>query len=215
MFSKGAKMRRKKSGMKSGFLILVMSVCSSCITVSNGYFAKEADFFLMPGDKILFLAQTGDLQKDALLESALCSFFSEKGFSSVNSLKQIDPMGRLNDAVDLSQYLNKQKTDYVVAVAFVNSETEYGYIPPNTHTYVYNYGGYITANSYTTGGYLVSSTIKTFSVTVSDSRENRYALFEMKADYTWNLFEGDRELFTKMAQNIFENLTVPAVEEQK
>lgn len=183
--------------MKSGFLILVMSVCSSCVTtfnVSNGYFAKESDFFLMPGDKILFQAQTGDLQKDVLLESALCSFFSEKGFSSVNSLKQIDPMGRLNDADDLSRYLNEQKIDRVVAVALANSETEYGYI---------------------TGGFLIPFTNTIFSVTVSDSRKNRYALFEMKINCEWNRLEGDDELFTKMAQNIFENLTVPAVEEQK
>ena len=73
-------MRRKKSGMKSGFLILVMSVCSSCITVSNGYFAKEADFFLMPGDKILFLAQRGICKKTLCWKVLFARSFRKKDF---------------------------------------------------------------------------------------------------------------------------------------
>lgn len=187
-------------------LFLFLPLFSSCISVSNGYFAKEPDFFIYPTQSILFFVQTGDLQKDAQCEKILSDFFIDKGFSKSFSLKEIDPLYQLSDFNKLSQYLKKHEILYVISVSLTNSETNYDYVPQTIYTNTYNYGSYSSSNSYSTGGYYTSSTIKTFSVIVSDSDENRYALFEIKSDDSLNLFDGDDELFEKLAQNIYENL---------
>ena len=187
------------------FLYLILLLFSSC--VSTGYFAKEPDFFLYPEQAILFTANIGDLQQNAQFEEILSTFFINNRYDKPYSLIKIDPLGEISDLPTLLDYLKKYDIQYIISVTLTNSETDYDYVPQTVHTDVYNYGGYVSANSYSTGGYYTSSTVKTFAVTVSDTNGNRYALFEVKSDDSLNLFDGDKELFEKIAQNIFENLT--------
>ncbi|MBU3849757.1 MAG: hypothetical protein IAA16_04250 [Candidatus Treponema excrementipullorum] len=189
------------------FLYLILLLFSSCMSVSTGYFAKEPDFFLYPEQAILFTANIGDLQQNAQFEEILSTFFINNRYDKPYSLIKIDPLGEISDLPTLLDYLKKYDIQYIISVTLTNSETDYDYVPQAVHTDVYNYGGYVSANSYSTGGYYTSSTVKTFAVTVSDTNGNRYALFEVKSDDSLNLFDGDKELFEKIAQNIFENLT--------
>lgn len=189
------------------FLYLILLLFSSCMSVSTGYFAKEPDFFLYPEQAILFTANIGDLQQNAQFEEILSTFFIDNRYDKSYSLIKIDPLGEISDLPTLLDYLKKYDIQYIISVTLTNSETDYDYVPQTVHTDVYNYGGYVSANSYSTGGYYTSSTVKTFAVTVSDTNGNRYALFEVKSDDSLNLFDGDKELFEKIAQNIFENLT--------
>lgn len=189
------------------FLYLILLLFSSCMSVSTGYFAKEPDFFLYPEQAILFTANIGDLQQNAQFEEILSTFFINNRYDKPYSLIKIDPLGEISDLPTLLDYLKKYDIQYIISVTLTNSETDYDYVPQTVHTDVYNYGGYVSANSYSTGGYYTSSTVKTFAVTVSDTNGNRYALFEVKSDDSLNLFDGDKELFEKIAQNIFENLT--------
>lgn len=189
------------------FLYLILLLFSSCMSVSTGYFAKEPDFFLYPEQAILFTANIGDLQQNAQFEEILSTFFINNRYDKSYSLIKIDPLGVISDLPTLLDYLKKYDIQYIISVTLTNSETDYDYVPQTVHTDVYNYGGYVSANSYSTGGYYTSSTVKTFAVTVSDTNGNRYALFEVKSDDSLNLFDGDKELFEKIAQNIFENLT--------
>lgn len=189
------------------FLYLILLLFSSCMSVSTGYFAKEPDFFLYPEQAILFTANIGDLQQNAQFEEILSTFFINNRYDKPYSLIKIDPLGVISDLPTLLDYLKKYDIQYIISVTLTNSETDYDYVPQTVHTDVYNYGGYVSANSYSTGGYYTSSTVKTFAVTVSDTNGNRYALFEVKSDDSLNLFDGDKELFEKIAQNIFENLT--------
>ena len=189
------------------FLYLILLLFSSCMSVSTGYFAKEPDFFLYPEQAILFTANIGDLQQNAQFEEILSTFFINNRYDKSYSLIKIDPLGEISDLPTLLDYLKKYDIQYIISVTLTNSETDYDYVPQTVHTDVYNYGGYVSANSYSTGGYYTSSTVKTFAVTVSDTNGNRYALFEVKSDDSLNLFDGDKELFEKIAQNIFENLT--------
>ena len=189
------------------FLYLILLLFSSCMSVSTGYFAKETDFFLYPEQAILFTANIGDLQQNAQFEEILSMFFINNRYDKSYSLIKIDPLGEISDLPTLLDYLKKYDIQYIISVTLTNSETDYDYVPQTVHTDVYNYGGYVSANSYSTGGYYTSSTVKTFAVTVSDTNGNRYALFEVKSDDSLNLFDGDKELFEKIAQNIFENLT--------
>lgn len=189
------------------FLYLILLLFSSCMSVSTGYFAKEPDFFLYPEQAILFTANIGDLQQNAQFEEILSTFFIDNRYDKSYSLIKIDPLGVISDLPTLLDYLKKYDIQYIISVTLTNSETDYDYVPQTVHTDVYNYGGYVSANSYSTGGYYTSSTVKTFAVTVSDTNGNRYALFEVKSDDSLNLFDGDKELFEKIAQNIFENLT--------
>ena len=175
--------------------------------MSTGYFAKEPDFFLYPEQAILFTANIGDLQQNAQFEEILSTFFINNRYDKPYSLIKIDPLGEISDLPTSLDYLKKYDIQYIISVTLTNSETDYDYVPQTVHTDVYNYGGYVSANSYSTGGYYTSSTVKTFAVTVSDTNGNRYALFEVKSDDSLNLFDGDKELFEKIAQNIFENLT--------
>lgn len=177
------------------------------MSVSTGYFAKEPDFFIYPEQAILFTASIGDLQQDAQFEEILSTFFINNRYDKSYSLIKIDPLGEISDLPTLLDYLKKYDIQYIISVTLTNSETDYDYVPQTVHTDVYNYGGYVSANSYSTGGYYTSSTVKTFAVTVSDTNGNRYVLFEVKSDDSLNLFDGDKELFEKIAQNIFENLT--------
>ena len=188
-------------------LFLYLMLFSSCMSVSTGYFAKEPDFFLYPEQAILFTANIGDLQQNAQFEEILSTFFINNRYDKPYSLIKIDPLGEISDLPTLLDYLKKYDIQYIISVTLTNSETDYDYVPQTVHTDVYNYGGYVSANSYSTGGYYTSSTVKTFAVTVSDTNGNRYALFEVKSDDSLNLFDGDKELFEKIAQNIFENLT--------
>ena len=189
------------------FLYLILLLFSSCMSVSTGYFAKEPDFFLYPEQAILFTANIGDLQQNAQFEEILSTFFINNRYDKPYSLIKIDPLGEISDLPTLLDYLKKYDIQYIISVTLTNSETDYDYVPQTVHTDVYNYGGYVSTNSYSTGGYYTSSTVKTFAVTVSDTNGNRYALFEVKSDDSLNLFDGDKELFEKIAQNIFENLT--------
>lgn len=189
------------------FLYLILLLFSSCMSVSTGYFAKEPDFFLYPEQAILFTANIGDLQQNAQFEEILSTFFINNRYDKSYSLIKIDPLGEISDLPTLLDYLKKYDIQYIISVTLTNSETDYDYVPQTVHTDVYNYGGYVSANSYSTGGYYTSSTVKTFAITVSDTNGNRYALFEVKSDDSLNLFDGDKELFEKIAQNIFENLT--------
>lgn len=189
------------------FLYLILLLFSSCMSVSTGYFAKEPDFFLYPEQAILFTANIGDLQQNAQFEEILSTFFINNRYDKPYSLIKIDPLGEISDLPTLLDYLKEYDIQYIISVTLTNSETDYDYVPQTVHTDVYNYGGYVSANSYSTGGYYTSSTVKTFAVTVSDTNRNRYALFEVKSDDSLNLFDGDKELFEKIAQNIFENLT--------
>ncbi|MCI6478485.1 MAG: hypothetical protein PUI38_04930 [Candidatus Treponema excrementipullorum] len=189
------------------FLYLILLLFSSCMSVSTGYFAKEPDFFLYPEQAILFTANIGDLQQNAQFEEILSTFFINNRYDKSYSLIKIDPLGVISDLPTLLDYLKKYDIQYIISVTLTNSETDYDYVPQTVHTDVYNFGGYVSANSYSTGGYYTSSTVKTFAVTVSDTNGNRYALFEVKSDDSLNLFDGDKELFEKIAQNIFENLT--------
>lgn len=189
------------------FLYLILLLFSSCMSVSTGYFAKEPDFFLYPEQAILFTANIGDLQQNAQFEEILSTFFINNRYDKPYSLIKIDPLGEISDLPTSLDYLKKYDIQYIISVTLTNSETDYDYVPQTVHTDVYNYGGYVSANSYSTGGYYTSSTVKTFAVTVSDTNGNRYALFEVKSDDSLNLFDGDKELFEKIAQNIFENLT--------
>ena len=189
------------------FLYLILLLFSSCMSVSTGYFAKEPDFFLYPEQAILFTANIGDLQQNAQFEEILSTFFINNRYDKSYSSIKIDPLGVISDLPTLLDYLKKYDIQYIISVTLTNSETDYDYVPQTVHTDVYNYGGYVSANSYSTGGYYTSSTVKTFAVTVSDTNGNRYALFEVKSDDSLNLFDGDKELFEKIAQNIFENLT--------
>ena len=189
------------------FLYLILLLFSSCMSVSTGYFAKEPDFFLYPEQAILFTANIGDLQQNAQFEEILSTFFINNRYDKPYSLIKIDSLGEISDLPTLLDYLKKYDIQYIISVTLTNSETDYDYVPQTVHTDVYNYGGYVSANSYSTGCYYTSSTVKTFAVTVSDTNGNRYALFEVKSDDSLNLFDGDKELFEKIAQNIFENLT--------
>ncbi|MCI6954247.1 MAG: hypothetical protein MR839_10220 [Spirochaetia bacterium] len=189
------------------FLYLILLLFSSCMSVSTGYFAKEPDFFLYPEQAILFTANIGDLQQNAQFEEIVSTFFINNRYDKPYSLIKIDPLGEISDLPTLLDYLKKYDIQYIISVTLTNSETDYDYVPQTVHTDAYNYGGYVSANSYSTGGYYTSSTVKTFAVTVSDTNGNRYALFEVKSDDSLNLFDGDKELFEKIAQNIFENLT--------
>lgn len=189
------------------FLCLILLLFSSCMSVSTGYFAKEPDFFIYPEQSILFTANIGDLQQNAQFEEILSLIFSSNKYSKSYSLIKNDPLGQISDSEKLLGYLKKYDIQYVISVNLAKSETDYDYVPQKVYTNVYNYNGYSTANSYTTGGYYTSSTVKTFSVTVSDQNGNRHALFEVKTDDSLNLFDGDKELFEKISQNIFENLT--------
>lgn len=184
------------------FLYLILLLFSSCMSVSTGYFAKEPDFFLYPEQAILFTANIGDLQQNAQFEEILSTFFINNRYDKPYSLIKIDPLGEISDLPTLLDYLKKYDIQYIISVTLTNSETDYDYVPQTVHTDVYNYGGYVSANSYSTGGYYTSSTVKTFAVTVSDTNGNRYALFEVKSDDSLNLFDGDKELFEKIAQNI-------------
>lgn len=189
------------------FLCLILLLFSSCMSVSSGYFAKEPDFFIYPEQSILFTANIGDLQQNAQFEEILSLIFASNKYSKSYSLIKNDPLGQISDSEKLLGYLKKYDIQYVISVNLAKSETDYDYVPQKVYTNVYNYNGYSTANSYTTGGYYTSSTVKTFSVTVSDQNGNRHALFEVKTDDSLNLFDGDKELFEKISQNIFENLT--------
>lgn len=184
------------------FLYLILLLFSSCMSVSTGYFAKEPDFFLYPEQAILFTANIGDLQQNAQFEEILSTFFINNRYDKPYSLIKIDPLGEISDLPTSLDYLKKYDIQYIISVTLTNSETDYDYVPQTVHTDVYNYGGYVSANSYSTGGYYTSSTVKTFAVTVSDTNGNRYALFEVKSDDSLNLFDGDKELFEKIAQNI-------------
>lgn len=186
---------------KKFYAFLFLSLLASCVSVWEGYFAKEPDFFLYPNQSILFTVKTGDLQQDALFEKKLSDFFKDKGYSESYSLIEKDPYKQVSESENLSDYLKEQDILYVVSVCLSDSETYHAYIPQNTRTNVYNYGGYISANSYTTGGYYISTTVKTFSITVSDSNKNRFALFEIK------VAKESEEIFQKIAQKIYENLT--------
>ena len=196
---------------KNCILFFILPLLTSCVSVSNGYFAKEPDFFLYPNQSILFTVQTGDLHEQAQFEKVLSDFFINKGYSQSYSLTELDPLGQISDSEKLSSYLKQHDIVYVISIQLTNSDTNYDYVPQTVHTNIYNYSGYTVSNSYTTGGYYTSSTINTFSVTVFNPEGKHFALFEVKSDDSLNLFDDNKKLFEKIAQNIFENLT-PQIE---
>lgn len=183
--------------MKKILLILTLIFTLSCVSLSVGYFAKDAEFFLKPEHKILFMVRTGDLNDDMRMERAFLTVFRNNGFTGLFSLKQIDPMHEAEDKESFAACLTGKKIDYVVSVILTSYRNDVDYIPAIAFDF---YGDWY-------GGYLITSLYQTYAVAVADSNGRRYALLQFETDWSWNLFENEDDVYLRLAKEVLVNLT--------